>query len=224
MKFSFLDIDWRSVLLKRYKDYGLDETDVMVIFMTDQVIKTDPEAPVTPETLAGYMTLPASEIDRSLYKLMEKKLITFKMDANISRFCLDNLQDKLFSDLKRDLVLYDSGNSSAKVENAYKYLESVVGRPLSPLEIDRISAWFKEGADLNMIKSAVANISAHKSRLTFARLSQEILRLEKEKDIESEGYTARDDTNRDDRKLNKLLTHNWLDDGDDDDDDKGDNQ
>lgn len=213
MKFSFKDIDWRSVLLKRYKDYGLDETDVMVILVTDQIIKTDPDAPVTPETLAGYMTLPASEIDRSLYKLMDKKLISFTMENNISKFTLDNLFEKLFSDLKRDLVLYDSAGSSSKVENAYKFLEDTLGRTLSVLEVDRISSWLKEGADLAMIKSAVANLNSRHTRITFSKLNQEILRLEKEKDIESEGYTVRDDTNRDERKLNQLLTHNWLDDG-----------
>ena len=44
-----------------------------------------------------------------------------------------------------------------------------------------------------MMQEAYANIQSKQKRVTFPRLEKEILRLEKEKDINKEGYTARDD-------------------------------
>lgn len=86
-----------------------------------------------------------------------------------------------------------------------------MGRPLTPLEVDKINGWLGEGATVSMMQEAYANIQSRQKRVTFPRLEKEILRLEKEKDINKEGYTARDDAHRS-NELPKIISHDWLND------------
>jgi len=210
MEFGFKDLDWRSLLLKRYKDYGLDEDDVMVILMANEVQKEDANAPITSDTLSEYMTISKDEIDQSLYKLLDRKFIVYETIGTVVRMSFDPLFSKLFADVKKDLVLASDKKTDKKVDEAYAFFEKTLGRTITPLELDKISSWLGEGATMGMLQNAVINIQASKQRVTFPRLEKEILRLEKANDISKEGYTVRDDTNRNDRKLAEILSHDWL--------------
>lgn len=210
MEFGFKDLDWRSLLLKRYKDYGLGEDDVMVILMANEVQKEDVNAPITSDTLSEYMTIGKDEIDQSLYKLLDRKFIVYETSGTVVRMSFDPLFNKLFGDVKKDLVLASDKKTDKKVDEAYAFFEKTLGRTITPLELDKISSWLGEGATMGMLQTAVINIQASKQRVTFPRLEKEILRLEKASDISKEGYTVRDDTNRNDRKLAAILSHDWL--------------
>lgn len=219
MEFSFSDIDWRSLLLKRYKGYGLSESDVMVVFIADQIEKVDPTAPITAETVAGYMTLSVDEVDQALERLLSRKFISYTVDNMQAKLSLEGLFNRLFSDLQKDIVL-KRDDGGRKMSEIHEYLVKELNRPsLSPIELDKVAAMVSEGATLKLIKQAVSNIRSKGSNLTFSRLSKEVLRLEKEDDISREGYTVRNDIIRDDRKLNETLAHDWV---NDDDDDEGD--
>lgn len=210
MEFGFKDLDWRSLLTKRYKNYGLTEDDVMVILVASEVKKADALAPITSDTLTEYMSLSKDEIDNSLAKLMDRQFATYETKGNAAVLSFQLLFNRLFSDFKKDIVLASDSKTDKKVVEAYGYFEKTLNRSLSPLEIDKISGWLSEGATMGILQNATINIQATNQRVTFAKLEREILRLEKEKDISKEGYTVRNETNRDDRKLTDILAHDWL--------------
>lgn len=221
MEFTFSDLDWRSLLLKRYRGYGLSENDVMVILVADQVSKVDPEAPIIGETLAGYMTLSSDEIELSLERLISRKLISYNIDGNTAKLSFQGIFDKLYADLQKDIALKRDSGSGRKMSEIHAYLLQELNRPsLSPIELDKVAAMVSEGATLKMIKTAVNNIRSKGSNLTFARLTQEVLRLEKADDITKEGYTVRNDVVRDDRKLTETLAHDWVHEGEEDEDEE----
>lgn len=207
MELNIKDINWISLLLKRYKNLGLNENDTMVILMTDEIIQIDGDTPITADILSQYMALSKDEIDSSLMKLMDKKMVSYSLqNGNIS---LEPLFNKLLNDFKKDIVLASDDHSKKKVDDAYAFFQSELGRQLSPLEVDKITGWISEGATIPMMKEAYYNIQAKQKRVSFQRLEKEILRLEKEKDIGSEGFTARNEDHRD-STLPNVLSHDWV--------------
>ena len=215
MEFSFSDIDWRSLLLKRYRGYGLGENEVMVLLVADQIQKIDPTAPITSETLSGYMTITSEEIDACLERLMNRKLIAYVIEGTVAKLSFEGLFNKLFADLQKDITLKrDDGGK--RLSEIHAYLLQELNRPsFSPVEQDKIAAMVSEGATIKMFRTAVNNIRSKSNRVTMTRLSQEILRLEKESDFDKEGYTVRNEVVRDTRKLNETLAHDWVNDDSD---------
>lgn len=207
MEVSFKDIDWRSLLLKRYKGLRISEQDTMVIFMADQVMSLDGDIPVTAEVLSQYMSLTKEEIDDSLMKLMDKKLVAY--EPSTGNLTLSPLFTRLFNDFKKDIVLASDSTIQRKVDDAYAFFQKQLGRPLNPLEVDKINSWLGEGATLAMMQEAYYNLQGKTKIITFRKLEKEILRLEKEKDINKEGYTVRDEEHRD-NKLPNVMSKDWL--------------
>lgn len=209
MELNFKDINWKSIFLKRYKGLGLTETDVMVVLMADEITQMDGAMPVTADTLSQYMVASKDSIDESLMRLMDRKFVSY--DTSDGNLTLTPLFARLFSDFKKDIVLASDGRSKKKIDESYAFLQQQLGRPLSGIEIDKINSWLAEGATNGIIQEAFYKIQSSNKRVTFNRLEKEILRLEKEKDITQEGYTARDDEHRA-TELPKVISRNWLDD------------
>lgn len=207
MELSFNDVDWRSLLLKRYKGLGLTENDVMVVLMADQVIRLEGAIPLSGNNLTQYMALSDEQIDHSLMSLVDKKLLAF--EGPNSTLSLNPLFEKLFSDFKKDIVLSTDSRSKKKVDETYAFFQKELGRPISPLEVDKINSWIGEGATVGMMQEAFYNVQQKDKRVTFNRLGKEVLRLLQEKDIGKEGYTARDEGHRK-NDLGDALSHNWL--------------
>ena len=207
MEVSFKDIDWRSLLLKRYKGLRINEQDTMVIFMADQVMSLDGDIPVTAEVLSQYMMATKEDIDDSLMKLMDKKLVAY--EPTTGNLTLKPLFTRLFNDFKKDIVLASDSTIQRKVDDAYAFFQKQLGRPLNPLEVDKINSWLGEGATLAMMQEAYYNLQGKTKIITFRKLEKEILRLEKEKDINKEGYTVRDEEHRD-NKLPNVMSKDWL--------------
>lgn len=208
MELNFKDLNWRSIFLKRYKGLRLTESDAMVILMADEVMQMDGEIPVTADALSQYMSLSKETIDDCLLRLMDKKYVAYSPKGDLT---LQPLFSKLFDDFKKDIVLSSDSRSQKKIDDAYAFFQKEMGRPLTPLEVDKINGWLGEGATVSMMQEAYANIQSKQKRVTFPRLEKEILRLEKEKDINKEGYTARDDAHRS-NELPKIISHDWLND------------
>lgn len=209
MELNFKDINWKSIFLKRYKGLGLDETDVMVVLMADEITQMDGAMPVTADTLSQYMVVSKETIDESLVRLMDKKFVSY--DTSDGNLTLSPLFTRLFNDFKKDIVLSTDSKSQRKIDESYAFLQEQLGRPLTGIEIDKINSWLGEGASIDIIKEAFYRIQTNNKRVTFNRLEKEILKLEKERDIIKEGYTARDDEHRS-VELPKVISRNWLDD------------
>lgn len=180
MDFSIADVDWRALLLKRYKHYHLTEDDVMVIFMCDLAMKADASFCPTAEFLLPYMTLSEDQIDQSLVKLMGRKppLLGQKMKGGMSVFTLDPLFNLLLEDFKKDLVL-DSRHPRITADNrAVNFLSNVFGRQFTAIEMDRINDWLTHGVSLEAIQTAVANIQQAGQKVTLNRLDKTLAKIQ----------------------------------------------
>ena len=71
MDINAYDLDWKSILIKKYRNYDLDEIDCMVLFVSDAVLHVEPKTLITKEILSPYM-VDGDRIDDSLSRLMEK--------------------------------------------------------------------------------------------------------------------------------------------------------
>ena len=109
MNISKLDFDWRSLLIKRYKNYGLNENDIAVIFCINEIIK-EKKYLVLADDIEPLMTLKKEEIDNIITKLFERRFISFEENNNKTVTSLDPLITKIFSDTQKDLMIEAQDN------------------------------------------------------------------------------------------------------------------
>lgn len=196
MDIGIRDIDWRSLLVKRYKNYGIDENDLSVLLVLNEVLSNF-DFLVTAEDLVMYMTLSKPVIDNCLVKLMDKKLIDYVTKDGKLVTSLEPLFKRLFNDLKKDIVLDSKDSSKEKIKplvnNLYNYFEELMGKPLSAREVDRISTWIQSGADERLIHEAVEKLKAKGKNISIPAVDKILLNLQKSQDISREGFSPRND-------------------------------
>ena len=103
MNISKLDFDWRSLLIKRYKNYGLNENDIAVIFCINEIIK-EKKYLVLADDIEPLMTLKKEEIDSNLN---QKRNAFIELDKNISSLNKENesnQKDKVEKETEFNLI------------------------------------------------------------------------------------------------------------------------
>ncbi|MCK9198313.1 MAG: hypothetical protein M0P49_01785, partial [Bacilli bacterium] len=85
-------IDWRTILIAKYKELLLDEEQVMVLLLCDYCL-SDGAKLVTPDLLCLKMTLDFKKVDQLFTDLMIRGLINIVEDNNKKTITsLDNLK------------------------------------------------------------------------------------------------------------------------------------
>lgn len=214
MNLNSFDLDWRSLLIKRYKNYGLDEKSLAVILCLSETLK-EGSCLISAEELEWMMTLSKTEIDATLASLIEKHFIVFENSEKKTVTSLRPLFDKLLNDTKKDIIIeaQDLKKSEARVkgESIYGYFETLLGRPLTANEFDRICGWYQEGATTGMIKEAVERVKSKSKRISINAVDKVVLALEKSDDINREGFSSRSDEWREGTaKTIDYIKHKWL--------------
>jgi DNA replication protein DnaD len=214
MDLSYLDIDWRKLLVKHYKSYGLTETDLSVILILNDILTPNPSL-VSADDLLSYMTCPKEDIDASLVKLLDKKYIACVMLRGKTVTSLEPLYQKILSDLKKDIVI-EANEASQKdnqsvVNNLYSFFEETLGRPLTGRETDRISFWIRSGASEALVKEAVEKLKAQNKAISLAAVDKIILALQKSDDISKEGFSSRKEEWREgNEETLSILSKRWV--------------
>jgi len=214
MDLNHLDLDWRRLLVKHYKYYGIDERGLSVIFCISDIL-TNADILVTAEDLVSYMTLPKSEIDEILVGLMEKNLIEYVSKNGKTITSLNPLYKKIVLGLKKDVVIESKDSSKVKitktVNSLYTYFEEEMGRTLTGREVDRIAALVRSGADERMIKEAVAKLKAKNRSVSLAAVDKIVLSIQKSSDISTEGFSSREENYREGSKETlDILSKPWV--------------
>ena len=75
MEINYQDFDFKSRLIKRYLNYELSENDVMVILVSDELLKDEPNRLLTADSLAPFMHLSPDEIDAVLFDQQIQSLL-----------------------------------------------------------------------------------------------------------------------------------------------------
>ena len=208
MTITFKDVDWKNILLKRYQGYGLNELDVMVLFICDLILSLEDDTIITVDILSSYMSAMKDDLDVSLNKILEKKFLV--LDDKTMRFSLNNFKNRLFSDLKKDWYL-ETSSSANKVESSslFDFLERFIGRTLSPIERDLISNWLKEGASEEQIKEACQKSLTKSGDISFKKADKLILELERSQSRKDIGASTVNEDTRKQQKIRELLDYDW---------------
>lgn len=204
MELSITDLNWKTVLLRHYKAkaYDLTDNEVLAVFIIDDLLSIQ-ETLVTADDLATYMRLSSDELDKILTSLLDKKDIEYKNENGKFVTSLDPLKKKILANVRKDIIIQDSEEKEerrrgekGKIDNLYTYFEEVLGRTLSPRDVDRIQIWVRSGASEGMIKEAVEKLKARNRAVTLPAVDKILVSIQKNADITKEGYSTIDETYR----------------------------
>lgn len=215
MQINESDFDWKNILIKKYAAYGLNEMDVMVLFVSDCLLKIQPDVILTYDVLSDYMTARKEEIDASLTKLLKKKYLVFEATENGMHTSFDGFKSKLYQDVLKDAVLKDKAVVSSSDNDTVQLMndiENLNGRTLSPTERDKISLWLKQGADEGMIKEACKQAVMKSGCISFKTADQLILAMmtsNERKKLGTSTFDHGEDQKRDEEIKDILFNSDW---------------
>lgn len=213
------DLDWKNILIKKYTSYGLNELDVMVIFVSDNLLKIQSDLILTYDVLSNYMASKKDDLDSSLTKLLQKKIIVIKEDSLNIKMSLDGFKEKLFNDVLKDAVLKDKqsvSDDSNDTINLVNDLEQLNGRTFSPTERDKIAFWIRQGADDGMIREACHQSISKSGIISFKQADKLILEMmtsKERKNLGTSTFDHNDEQSRDEKIKDILLNSNWANNG-----------
>lgn len=219
MEINEKDFDWKNILIKKYTSYGLNELDVMVIFVSDNLLSIQNDVILSYDILSSYMAASKDDIDNSLTKLLSKKIIVMNTVSSSIQMSLSEFKTKLFKDVLKDAVLKDkqkttdNSNDTASLIND---LEQLNGRTLSPTERDKVSMWLRQGAEEGMIREACHQAVTRNGIISFKKADQLILAMmtsQERKQLGTSTFDHNNDTKREDEIKNILLSNNWANNG-----------
>lgn len=219
MDINSKDLDWKNILIKKYTSYGLNELDVMVIFVSDNLLKIQSDLILTYDVLSNYMASKKDDLDSSLTKLLQKKIIVIKEDSLNIKMSLDGFKEKLFNDVLKDAVLKDKqsvSDDSNDTINLVNDLEQLNGRTFSPTERDKIAFWIRQGADDGMIREACHQSISKSGIISFKQADKLILEMmtsKERKNLGTSTFDHNDEQSRDEKIKDILLNSNWANNG-----------
>ena len=209
------ELDYRYILIDRYKYLGLNENEVMIILSIDNILKHDAIL-VTADTLALKMSLGEKEIDQLIVELIDKGFIEYatKNDQmvtsleptfkKIEAFYTASIEDRRKSE--------QSLNEEQK-ENIFTAFETAIGSSLTRLDIDKIMEWIQSGIDDKSILSALEECAMRNKKVTVRLVDKILLKRLIHNDREKEGYSTIDERHKNDiEKAIDIASYHWTDD------------
>ena len=92
-----------------------------------------------------------------------------------------------------------------------KVLQEEMKRPLTPLEIDLVSNWFKDDVNINIINASIDECLRKKSKLSIKQVDRLIIKNLQQEDIENEGFSTVDEKTKIDlRKSMENAAYDWI--------------
>lgn len=203
MDININDLDWKSILIKKYRNYDLNEEDCMVLFVSDAILHVQPETLITKEILSPYM-VENDRIDASLSSLMAKKMLVIKSQGNSFFSSIEDFKKRLFEDAIKDLTLKTSSKASAS-DSFYQEVERIAGRSLTPLERDQITSWYKSGAEEGMIKEALQKSLTRSGNVSFKTADRLILEMQRSQSRKNLGASTVNEETKKREEIKDLL-------------------
>ena len=159
-----------NLLLKHYKAMGISDSEMMLLVQMLRLRHEEKENHPTPEMLCRYLSGSAGEIREALQSLQERDMLAFT-------HYYDELTDEVktcydFEPLFEKLSDFWACNRVKEIERAsqalsrgirqkedtgtlYRLFEKEFGRPLSPIEVERIDQWSGQAGPL-LVREALS--------------------------------------------------------------------
>ncbi len=215
MEITSADFSFARLLVKRYTIYQLDETDVVVLLVTDSLLQLQPQSLITCDTLVSYMSASKDEIDASLSKLMSRQYVEVIDDGRTIYTSVEKFKQQLFNDFIKDRILQEK-NSGSNISDStiYQELEEMTGTTLAPLERDYVTRWLQSGASEGMIREACSKSITKAGHISFKTANNMISSLLRSEDRKLYGVSALGDDNDRQKTRDIIMNSDWLHDDD----------
>ena len=207
-------IDFRYLLIEKYKKLKIIENELVTIFVIDHLIGQG-NTLITADLLALKMSLSSADLDKILASLFKKKIIDYVTVNNNTVTTLDPLKEKLYSEFQISLKQEKEEKSSKKIKdelaNIYKQFEELLNRQLSPVEVSKIREWVSYGYSDEMIINALKD-ALNQGKKTLRAVDKILLTYQKRDDLQSEGFSPiNEEWNKNLEETIKIAKTPWLD-------------
>jgi DNA replication protein DnaD len=205
------DIDWKSFLIKKYLSYDLDETDVMVIFVSESILEMQPKTLLTCDILTSYMKARKEDIDQSLTKLISHQYLKIVSEGGSIFSSFEDFKTRLYEDFVKDLLLHNREANAAKPDSdtIYGRLEELSGHMLSPIERDMVASWLREGASEGMVYEACQKSLTKSGNISFKSADRLVLEMERASDRKDIGVSTVNEETKKKADLSDAFASSW---------------
>ena len=208
-------VDFSYILLDNYRNFGLNETELAVIFMIDHLLRQGNQL-VTSDMLSLKMRLKTHELDQILASLVRNEYLSYDTTEKGMRTSLAPLKEKLYKAFERSLAkdrqnLVSEQRASA-LSRLNTHFEKRLNHTLSPLEADTIGNWLDAGYTEDDIRNALEDALLQRKR--SLKSVDKILRSGRfRSDIAKEGYSGVTSTwDEDIERTIEIAKAKWVDD------------
>ncbi|WP_026570153.1 MULTISPECIES: DnaD domain-containing protein [Sediminibacillus] len=175
-----------SLLLKRYHQLKLSETEVMVILHIHRFQMEGNNFP-TPEEIAQFTSVSSEDCTKILRQLIRKNILLIEQEEDDKQVLTEcySLEPLWVTIYKADYSASKSNRESEQQQtNIFILFEQEFGRPLSPFEIETVNIWLDEEQQTPALIKAALREAVLMGKLNF-RYIDRILREWKKKGIKS---------------------------------------
>lgn len=173
MNINYKDVSFHQLLIKRYLIYSLNELDVMVLFISDELIKEGVKY-LSLDLILPYLSkeVDKKDVDSSLAKLFKKSIIKI-INKNNENYCsIDEFKKTLFLDSMKDYSLKEMSIKVNCDNNFYVSVEKLFKRSLTVIERDQITKFLKEGFLEGDILSAIKKVSSRNLKVSIKEVEK----------------------------------------------------
>lgn len=183
MNINYKDISFHQLLIKRYLIYSLNELDVMVLFISDELIKEGVKY-ISLDLILPYLSkeVDKKDVDSSLAKLFKKSIIKIITENNESYCSIEEFKKTLFLDSMKDYSLKEMSIKVNSDNNFYVDVEKLFKRSLNVIERDQISTFLKEGYLEDDILSAIKKVSSRSLKVSVKEVEKVLKSDNEDKD------------------------------------------
>lgn len=207
-------LDFRYLLLDNYKSLKISEDELAVIFMIDFLTNQGNKF-ITADLLSLKMTLKVKQIDEILSNLLIKGFLEYITKGKKTITTLDPLKKVLYREfqvsLTTETIEKNSKETKEILENIYSNFETILNRPLSPVEISKIREWISYGYSDDLIINALKE-AVSKNKKSLRSVDKILLKWATREEIETEGHSSlSDDWDKNLEETIRIAKTPWLD-------------
>ena len=214
-KIKFDQLNYLNILISQYKELGLTENELIVLLLIDLYDKENPSL-ITGELLQGKMNLPSKEIDDIIVSLLEKKFVSYEMKDSLMVTSPKPMKEKLINYFDNNIINSKSEEEQKVKDDEFqevlKVLQDRLGRVLTPLEIDKVSSWFDDDINKDLIIKVIDSLMAKRGKISSLNVIDKALVKEiSHQDVLDEGFTSVDSTSKKNIKdALEIASYDWV--------------
>lgn len=176
-------VNFSYLLLEFYKDISLKEEESFLILMLDHLLAQGNDF-ITSDTLAIKMNYKIKKIDEMFSHLLANGYIEFINKHGKTKISLEPVKKMLIDSFKKTIFTEEEMEKNKDMEETrsevFTAFQDIIGRNLSPIEIDVVDNWIATGVGKDIILNSIKDAKLYGKtsikeidRLVINRLKEE---------------------------------------------------